>query len=135
MIRYTLITILLVLAAFAAQQFLPALTGLHNARILLVQLVFLCAAVTVGTPTMLLLAFIGGFLWDAQNTLGPAGGDPEIYSQPVEALRFGYSIVLFGAMGFLDAGHPAAFPAGQVAVLGSALRHRHLLLSRSGVSR
>ncbi|MFD0894611.1 hypothetical protein KBB96_05675 [Luteolibacter ambystomatis] len=113
MIRYTLITILLVLAAFVVQQFLPALTGLHNARILLVQLVFLCAAVTVGTPTMLLLAFLGGFLWDAQCTLGPAGGDPEIYSHPVEALHFGYSIVLFGAMGFLMQGIQPLFRQGK----------------------
>jgi cell shape-determining protein MreD len=112
-IRYTLITILLVLAAFVLQQFLPAFTGFHSGRILLVQLVFLCAAVTVGTPTMLLLAFIGGFLWDAQCTLGPAGGDAEIYSQPVEALRFGSSIVLFGLMGYLMQGIQPLFRQGK----------------------
>jgi hypothetical protein len=89
-IRYTLTTLLLLLAAFVVQQFLPAFTGLHSARILLVQLVFLCTAVTVGTPTMLLLAFVGGFLWDAQCVLGPQGGSPEIYTDPVESLRFGY---------------------------------------------
>lgn len=113
MIRYTLITLLLVLAAFILQQFLPAFTGLHNARILLVQLMFLCAAVTVGTPTMLLLAFVCGFLWDAQCGLGPAGGDPEIYSQPVESLRFGYSILLFGGMGYLMQGIQPLFREGK----------------------
>jgi cell shape-determining protein MreD len=112
-IRYTFITLLLVLAAFIVQQFLPAFTGLHNARILLVQLVFLCAAVTVGTPTMLLLAFVCGFLWDAQCGLGPAGGDPEIYSLPVESLRFGYSIFLFGGMGYLMQGIQPLFREGK----------------------
>jgi hypothetical protein len=103
-IRYTIITVLLLLAAFVVQQFLPAFTGMHHSRILLVQLVFLCCAVTVGQPVMLLLAFIGGFLWDAQCALGPHGGDPEVYTQPVENLRFGYSILLFGGMGVLMQG-------------------------------
>ncbi len=113
MIRYSFTTILLLLAAFVVQQFLPALTGLHQARILLVQLVFLCAAVTVGQPTMLLLAFIGGFFWDAHCALGPHGGDPEVYTQQVESLRFGYSIFLFGAMGLLMQGIQPLFKQGK----------------------
>jgi len=112
-IRYTLITLLLVLAAFVVQQFLPAFTGLHNARILLVQLVFLCTAVTVGTPTMLLLAFVCGFLWDAQCGLGQAGGDPGIYNLPVEVLHFGYSMLLFAAMGYLMQGIQPLFRQGK----------------------
>jgi hypothetical protein len=112
-IRYSTITILLLLAAFIVQQFLPAFTGLFYSRILLVQLVFLCCAVTVGTPTMLLLAFLGGFFWDAQCALGPHGGDPEIYSQQVENIRFGYSILLFGAMGFLMQGIQPLFKQGK----------------------
>ena len=113
MIRYSFITILLLLAAFVVQQFLPAFTGLHDSRILLVQLVFLCCAVTVGQPTMLLLAFIGGFFWDAQCALGPHGGDPEVYTQQVENLRFGYSILLFGGMGVLMQGIQPLFKQGK----------------------
>lgn len=113
MIRYSFITILLLLAAFVVQQFLPAFTGLHHSRILLVQLVFLCCAVTVGQPTMLLLAFIGGFFWDAQCALGPHGGDPEVYTQQVENLRFGYSILLFGGMGVLMQGIQPLFKQGK----------------------
>ena len=113
MIRYSVITIFLLLAAFVVQQFLPAFTGLHDSRILLVQLVFLCCAVTVGPPTMLVLAFIGGFLWDAQCALGPHGGDPEIYTQQVESLRFGYSILLFGGMGYLMQGVQPLFKQGK----------------------
>jgi hypothetical protein len=112
-IRYSIATILLLLAAFVVQQFLPAFTGLHHSRVLLVQLVFLCCAVTVGTPTMLLLAFIGGFFWDAQCALGPHGGDPEVYTQQVESLRFGYSILLFGAMGLLMQGIQPLFKQGK----------------------
>lgn len=113
MIRYSLITVLLLLASFVIQQFLPAFTGLHDSRILLVQLVFLCCAVTVGQPTMLVLAFIGGFLWDAHCALGPQGGDTEIYSQQVESLRFGYSILLFAATGFLMQGIQPLFKQGK----------------------
>jgi cell shape-determining protein MreD len=111
--RYSLITILLLLASFVLQQFLPAFTGIYQSRIFLVQLVFLCCAVTVGSPTMLLLAFIGGFLWDAHCALGTDGGDPEVYTQPVESLRFGYSILLFAAMGFLMQGIQPLFKQGK----------------------
>jgi cell shape-determining protein MreD len=112
-IRYSFITILLLLASFVVQQFLPAFTGIHQSRIMLIQLVFLCAAVTVGQPTMLLLAFIGGFFWDAHCAIGPHGGDPEVYAQQVESLRFGYSILLFGAMGYLMQGIQPLFKQGK----------------------
>ena len=62
---------------------------------------------------MLLLAFIGGFFWDAHCALGPHGGDPEVYTQQVESLRFGYSIFLFGAMGFLMQGIQPLFKQGK----------------------
>jgi len=113
MIRYSIFTILFLLTAFVVQQFLPAFTGLHDSRVLLVQLVFLCCAVTVDVPTMLLLAFIGGFLWDAQCALGPHGGDPAVYTQQVESLRFGCSILLFGAMGALMHGIQPLFKQGK----------------------
>lgn len=113
MIRYNLSTVILLLAAFLVQQFIPALMGLSHARILIVHLVFLCAAVTVATPTMLLLAFIGGALWDAHCSLAPINADPDVYIQPVESLRFGYSILLFAAMGFLMQGLIPLFRQGK----------------------
>ncbi len=113
MIRYSIVTILLLLASFVVQQFLPAFTGIHHSRILLVQLVFLCSAVTVGQPTMFLLAFIGGLFWDANCWIGSHGGDAEVYTQQVESLRFGYSIVLFGAMGILMQGIQPLFQQGK----------------------
>ncbi|WP_193214887.1 hypothetical protein [Luteolibacter marinus] len=113
MIRYTFSLLILVLFALVAQQFIPALTGLFNSRLLLVTLVFLCASVTVRTPVMLVLAFICGFLWDAQTTLGPPGGDPEVYKYPAESLRFGYSIILYGVIGFLMQGIQPLFREGK----------------------
>ena len=62
---------------------------------------------------MLLLAFIGGLLWDAQCHLGPIVADPEVYSHPVESLRFGYSIILFGVAGFLMQGLNPVFRQGK----------------------
>jgi len=112
-IRYSIIAVMLLLTSFLVQQFLPAFTGMYYSRILLVQLVFLCVAVTVGSPAMLLLAFIGGFLWDCHCALGPHGGDPEVYSQPAESMRFGYSILLFAAIGFLMQGIQPLFQQGK----------------------
>jgi hypothetical protein len=113
LLRYNLSTVVLLLIAFLVQQFVPAFTGLSHARILVVQLVFLCCAVTVTTPTMLLLAFLGGILWDAHCYLSPIIADPEVYTQPVESLRFGYSILLFGVAGFLMQGLNPIFRQGK----------------------
>ena len=113
MIRYNLITVFLLLAAFQAQQFVPAFTGLSHSRVLVVHIVFLCSAVTVATPTMLLLAFIGGTLWDAHCSLAPINADPQVYGRPIESLTFGYSILLFAAAGFLMQGLAPLFRQGK----------------------
>ncbi|MGJ8673125.1 hypothetical protein [Rubritalea sp.] len=112
MIRYHISLFILMLAACILQQFMPAVTGLFDARILLLHLVFLCASVTVGFSPMLMLAFVGGFLWDANNTLGPQGGDPSIYIYQTDSLRFGYSILLFGLMGVIMQGVQPLFRKG-----------------------
>jgi cell shape-determining protein MreD len=112
-IRYSLSLFILVLLALVAQQFIPALTGLFNSRLLLVTLVFLCASVTVGPPVMLAMAFTCGFLWDVQSALGPPGGDPLVYDQPAQSLRFGYSIILYGVIGYLMQGIQPLFREGK----------------------
>lgn len=113
MIRYSLSLLLLVMAALVAQQFIPALTGLYNSRLLLVTLVFLCASVTVGPPVMLMMAFVCGFLWDTQNALTGHAGDAVIYDKPVEMMRFGYSIILYGVIGYLMQGIQPLFQQGK----------------------
>lgn len=94
------------------QQFMPTIPALFGARILILPLVFLCTAVSVNFATMLLLAFTCGFLWDAQHLLGEQGGSSEIYNQPVESLRFGYSIILYAMMGTLMQGIQPLFRKG-----------------------
>ncbi len=113
MLRFNLSTVTLLLIAFLVQQFVPAFTGLSHSRILVVHLVFLCSAVTVTTPTMLLLAFIGGTLWDAHSSIAPLVTDSEVYNNPVESLRFGYSVLLFAAIGFLMQGLSPLFRKGK----------------------
>jgi cell shape-determining protein MreD len=112
-IRYSLSLFVFVLLALVVQQFIPSLTGLFNSRLLLVTLVFLCASVTVGPPVMLALAFTCGFLWDAQSALGPPGGDPLVYNSPAQSLRFGYSIILYGVIGYLMQGIQPLFREGK----------------------
>jgi hypothetical protein len=96
-----------------AQQFVPVFTGLSHSRILIVHLVFLCAAVSVATPTMLIMAFIGGILWDTHCSLAMIAMDPEVYPHPVDSMRFGYSILLFAGMGFLTQGLKPLFREGK----------------------
>ncbi len=112
MIRYHISIVFLILASCILQQFLPAVTGFHDARIHIFALTFLCCAVTVGFSPMLTIAFLCGLIWDAQNSLGAHGGDPLVYDKPVENLRFGYSIVLYGIMGVIMQGVQPLFRKG-----------------------
>jgi len=111
-LKYTATLLLIIIAALIFQQFLPVLSSWHEARILLLPTVFLCIAVTVPVPIMLLMAFICGFLWDAQHLLTHSSGDPHIYTDPVPTLRFGYSIILYAAMGFIMQGIQPLFKRG-----------------------
>jgi len=105
MIGYLVSVICMVLTAIVLQQFMPAIEGLYDARILIVPLVFLCGSVTVSTGSMLVLAFICGFLWDAQHLPGVMTDlGNTVYTRPAEMLRFGYSIILYACMGFLMQG-------------------------------
>ena len=95
MIRYNISIFILVILACILEQFMPALTSLYGARLLFLPLTYLCCVVTVGFSPMLLLAFLCGFIWDAQNALGIQGGDPTIYTDPADQIRFGYSTILY----------------------------------------
>ncbi len=112
MIRYHTSIFILVLLACMFQQFLPAVTGWYDAKIYILPLTFLCCAVTVGFSPMLALAFLCGFIWDSQNTLSPAGGDPTVYDHPVDQIRFGYSIILYAIMGVFMQGVQPLFRKG-----------------------
>ena len=113
MVGYHFSLLAMMLTACVIQQISPAFAGLYEARILVLPLVFLCASVTVNSAPMLVLAFVGGFLWDAQHLLGPHGGDPGIYPDAKEGLRFGYSVVLYAFMGFFMQGLQPLFRRGR----------------------
>jgi hypothetical protein len=114
MIGYLVSVLCMVLTAIVLQQFMPAIEGLYDARILIVPLVFLCSSVTVSMGSMLVLAFICGFLWDAQHLPGVVADlGNTVYTRPAEMLRFGYSIVLYASMGFLMQGIRPLFREGK----------------------
>ncbi|MBK1791658.1 hypothetical protein [Persicirhabdus sediminis] len=123
MIRYLISIFILTLIASVLQLFSPEFASWSDARIMILPLVFLCAAVTLDIAPMLALAFFCGFIWDAQNALASAGGDESVYTQPAEVLRFGYSIFLYGAMGMLMHGIQPLFRMGkwQVSTLLSGI--------------
>lgn len=117
MIGYLISLVMMVFTACVVQQFVPVFTGLYEARILVLPLVFLCSAVTVHPAPMLALAFLCGFLWDAQHLPFPLPEsleiDPKVYPHPVETMRFGYSIILYAFMGFLMQGIQPLFREGK----------------------
>jgi len=112
-IRYHISIIILLILAGIAQHLVPAISSLYDSRLLILPLFFLCASVTSGAPMMLLMAFIGGFIWDCQHNLAAHGGNLEIYPHQVEKLRFGYSIILYGIMGAIIIGFRPFFLSGK----------------------
>ena len=117
MFFYHISLIGLLLLSCIVQQFLPPINGWYDARILLLPLVVVCSAATTPTAGMLILTFLGGFLWDAQQILLIQGVDTEIYrdtyQSPIESMKFGYSILLFALMGFLMQGIQPLFKQGK----------------------
>ncbi|MFT7172543.1 MAG: hypothetical protein ACI9NQ_000755 [Paracoccaceae bacterium] len=113
MFLYPISLIGLLLLSCIVQQFLPAIPVWFDARILIIPLVVLCGSATVSTAGMLTLAFLGGFLWDAQQVLLVEQGDPVIYHRTPDTLKFGYSIILYTLMGFLMQGIRPLFQAGK----------------------
>lgn len=102
----------LVLAALA-QQFCLPISYLQDARFLILPLVFLCAAVAVPAPGMLLLAFATGLLWDLQQAIIlDVPEDPQLYRESVENLSFGFSVLLYALIGALMQGIRPLFQRG-----------------------
>lgn len=113
MIRYNSILTILVIFACLVQQFIPSIGLLYDVRVLLVPVVYLSAALTGGAAMMLFLAFIGGFLWDCQHTLNTHAINQTIYTEGVESLHFGYSIILYALMGVVTLGFTPLFRSGK----------------------
>lgn len=89
--------IFLVLCAFL-QALMPTFHSVANSRILLV---ISCVSVLIlffGYTQGLLFAFLAGVFQDAAHILNYYADIPEIIEQPVEHLKFGYSIILLGVV-------------------------------------
>ncbi len=112
MLPYSISLTGLLLLSCLIQLFLPPISAWYEARILLLPLILLCGSVTVSTGIMLFLAFLGGFLWDAQQVFIIIEGDPVVYHSAPDSLKFGYSIILYTLMGFLMQGIRPLFREG-----------------------
>jgi len=112
-IRYNSILIGLVCLACILQQFVPPIGLLFDMRILIVPIVFLCASLTGGVAMMLTLAFVTGFLWDCQHSLAQHSGLSTIYTEKVEGIKFGYTIILYAIMGAFTLGVTPLFRDGK----------------------
>lgn len=120
--------IALMCITFFAEEFVPAVEIAQNARLFLAPVFFFCAAVAVPFPTMLLLALMTGFVWDARyvqliaedrameqlaqvSSVGGYGGFSAGLAS--NGLGFGHSIIMFGVLGCLMQGIRPLFKKGR----------------------
>ena len=75
----------------------------YDARILIVPLFYFCIAHSQPYIGTLILALVTGILWDAENIIRPFQDTVEIEVDSVDNLKFGYSVFIFGAVGFMIA--------------------------------
>lgn len=98
---------IIVVAQFFAlilQQFIPPVTLLEGARVLLVPILFFYGALAFPFPVMLLLAFVSGFMWDALTVYA---------SDSAVEISLGWSIVLFAVLGAIMNGFRPLFQRGR----------------------
>jgi len=112
MLPYSISLTGLLLLSCLIQLFVPPISSWYDARILILPLIVLCGSVTVSTGIMLILTFLGGFLWDAQQVFTIIEGDAVVYHSSPDSLKFGYSIILYTLMGFLMQGVRPLFREG-----------------------
>ena len=125
---FNLIVLILMVCSFAVEEMLPAIEVLQNVRLFHAAVFFFAASVSVPLPTMLLMAFFTGFVWDARYLMTPSrdasieqlasvgAGDVGSLSAAVANsmdLGFGYSILIFGILGLLMQGIRPLFRKGR----------------------
>ncbi len=120
MIRFFLILLASAFGALILQHFIPPLSFMAGARVILLPLVFFYGALALPFPGMLALAFACGFMWDALtvqiievgtgplNAFGLGTGNAEVVE-----IALGWSIVLFAVLGSLMSGFRPLFQAGR----------------------
>lgn len=103
MIFFCILVISLFLS-LVAQEFIPPLAWLADARIYLLPIVFFYAALAMPFSLMLLLAFFTGFMWDALTV--------QIVGHSVE-IALGWSILLYAVLGSIMSGFRPLFQRGR----------------------
>lgn len=126
MVFYPAIIVLLLLS-FAVQEFIPSVSMAQYATLFLPPVFFFAASVAVPFATMLMLAFLTGFIWDARYQPGVFGAqasaadslinDTLLSTDTIAAgggLGFGISIVIFALLGTLMQGIRPLFKRGRL---------------------
>jgi hypothetical protein len=120
MIRFFLLLVASAFGALVLQHFIPPLSFMEGARVILMPLVFFYGALALPFAGMLALAFVCGFMWDALTVqiieigLGPATA-PGVgaASADVVEIAIGWSIVLYALLGSLMSGFRPLFQEGR----------------------
>jgi hypothetical protein len=125
---FNLIVMVLMVCSFAVEEMLPAIEVLQNVRLFHAAVFFFAASVSVPLPTMLLMAFFTGLVWDSRYLMLPGrdasieqlasvgAGDVSSLTNAVTSsmeLGFGYSILIFGVLGLLMQGIRPLFRKGR----------------------
>ena len=125
---YNILVFLMLALSFGLQEFIPAIEFAQYARVLLPPVFFFSASLSVTFPVMLMLALFTGVVWDARNlpykperaktaVVSELGGTGDALSETIPStsgdLIFGYSVVIFGALGSLMQGIRPLFRQGR----------------------
>ena len=98
MIRFFFILVLAAFAAVVMQHFIPPVSFLSGARVMILPLIFFYGALALPFPGMLALAFVCGLMTDAL-----AG----------QEVALGWSVILYALMGALMSGFRPIFQEGR----------------------
>lgn len=90
--------------SLVVQEFIPPLSWLEGARVLLMPIVLFYGALALPYSGMLALAFISGFMWDCLTV--------QIVDSTVE-ISLGWSILLYAALGAIMSGFRPLFQRGR----------------------
>lgn len=113
MIPFTLVLLVVAFLLLVVEQFIPPIAFLHDARVLLVPIVFLYSALALPYGLMLFMALACGLMTDALAAqvleMPGAGGQ---MMQTVE-IALGWSIVLYAILGSIMSGFRPLFRRGR----------------------
>lgn len=119
---FFLILVVSLFLSLVAQEFIPPLHALHEARVVLLPVVMFYGAMALPYWGMLALTFAAGFMWDAMTV--------QMIDSSVE-ISLGWSILLYATLGTVMNGFRPLFQRGrwEVHCLASGLFTSVILLA------